>query len=112
MAANGERQREEARELAKYEEDRKDFKVSMYLIAMLIAVALAFLVTSFLVPRTPGWYLTFFLQFAVVFFLDAAFFFCLITRRFGSFALPQRPAPWRRQAGSRKPARCGGGDGR
>ncbi|KAF7011469.1 hypothetical protein CFC21_025781 [Triticum aestivum] len=103
MAADGERQREEARELAKYEEDCKDFKVSTYLIAMLIAVSLAFLVTSFLVPRTPQWYRTYFLQCAVLFFLDAAFGFCLITRRFGWFALPKRPDVEGQPRGEDKP---------
>ncbi|KAM3390257.1 hypothetical protein ACQJBY_012073 [Aegilops geniculata] len=103
MAANGERQREEARELGKYEEDCKDFKVSMYLIVLLIAVSLAFLVTSFLVPRTPQWYRTYFQQCAVVFFLGAAFGFCLITRSFGWFALPKRPDVEAQPRGEDKP---------
>uniref|UniRef100_A0A453D416 PGG domain-containing protein n=4 Tax=Triticinae TaxID=1648030 RepID=A0A453D416_AEGTS len=104
MSANCDREREEARELAKYEEDCKEYKVTLYLLAMAVSVALAGLIAGFLVPRTPQWYSLYCWQTALVFFFSSAIMFGFHTRKFGLSGFPQRP--------DRQAQLGGGGDGR
>lgn len=104
MSATCERGREEARELAKYEEDCKEYKVTLYLLAMLISIALAGLISGFLVPRTPQWYSLFCWKTALVFFFSSEMLIGLHTRKFGLSGFPQR-SDSEAQLG-------GGGDGR
>ncbi|KAE8801118.1 hypothetical protein D1007_23329 [Hordeum vulgare] len=104
MSATCEREREEARELAKYEEDCKDYKGTLYLLAMFISIALAGLIAGFLVPRTPQWYSLYCWQTSVVFSFSSAVAIVVHTRKFGLSGPPQRP--------DRQAQPGGGGDGR